>query len=334
MLAALSSSRLRASAASRSARSTAARCSRICASSSAILRSSASRRRASPSACARRLRSSSVSVCSTTPDGLGAGARRGRSPARRRRLRRGLAGGRPLGRRCGAGAGAASAFALPGVRLFTFSTTTALVRPWLKLWRTTPVSLPRGLSVSVLAERRSASFRQSFPSFQPFRSRFLGRFSAVPYRPSRSGNAPGARARARNALLSGPASRAACITFDRPNAKSNCAEVKASSTATAFRVLGVPAQRGGELPHPVGGGIGGVQHRRRRRPAPAPPRPWRSRSRPAPALWAMASASSAARSSNRSVDLHQIGGSANVPLEAARERLARDRGRRARRASP
>ena len=39
------------------------------ASSSAILRSSASRRRASPSAWARRLRSSSVSVRSTTPDG-------------------------------------------------------------------------------------------------------------------------------------------------------------------------------------------------------------------------------------------------------------------------
>jgi hypothetical protein len=35
------------------------------------------------------------------------------------------------------------------VRLRTFSTTTALERPWLKLWRTTPVSA-RGLSVSVV----------------------------------------------------------------------------------------------------------------------------------------------------------------------------------------
>jgi hypothetical protein len=37
------------------------------------------------------------------------------------------------------------------VRLLTFSTTTALERPWLKLWRTTPVS-ERGFSVSVLVE--------------------------------------------------------------------------------------------------------------------------------------------------------------------------------------
>jgi hypothetical protein len=34
-------------------------------------------------------------------------------------------------------------------RRFTFSTTTDLVRPWLKLWRTTPVSALR-LSVKVL----------------------------------------------------------------------------------------------------------------------------------------------------------------------------------------
>src|SRR4051794_4744393 len=33
--------------------------------------------------------------------------------------------------------------------------------------------------------------------------------------------------RDRNVLLAGPASSAACITFDRPSAKSNCAEVKA-----------------------------------------------------------------------------------------------------------
>src|SRR5262249_9024522 len=41
--------------------------------------------------------------------------------------------------------------ASPGAetRRFTFSTTTALLRPWLKLWRTTPCSTPR-LSVSVL----------------------------------------------------------------------------------------------------------------------------------------------------------------------------------------
>ena len=60
------------------------------ASSSAILRSSASRRRASASACARALRSSSVSVRRITPEAFGAaGAGRGwvqeQVPGRRRR---------------------------------------------------------------------------------------------------------------------------------------------------------------------------------------------------------------------------------------------------------
>ncbi len=68
-----SSSRLRASAASRSLRSTDSRLARRRASSSAILRSSASRTRESASACARALRSSSVNVRSTTPDGFGFG---------------------------------------------------------------------------------------------------------------------------------------------------------------------------------------------------------------------------------------------------------------------
>src|SRR6266436_1496370 len=52
----------------------------------------------------------------------------------------------------GAAAGADSmALPSPGptVRRFTFSTTTAFVRPWLKLWRTTPCSTLR-LSVNVL----------------------------------------------------------------------------------------------------------------------------------------------------------------------------------------
>ena len=39
--------------------------------------------------------------------------------------------------------------------------------------------------------------------------------------------------RARNVSLSGPASRAACITFDRPKAKSNCADESASTTGTS-----------------------------------------------------------------------------------------------------
>src|SRR5262245_17617560 len=40
------------------------------------------------------------------------------------------------------------------------------------------------------------------------------------------------RKRVRTALLSGPASSAACTTFDRPNAKSNCVEVNALRTTT------------------------------------------------------------------------------------------------------
>ena len=63
-----------------SERSASSRLWRMRASSSAILRSSASRRRASASACARALRSSSVKVRSTTPEGLGEG-QRCRAPA-------------------------------------------------------------------------------------------------------------------------------------------------------------------------------------------------------------------------------------------------------------
>src|SRR5207244_11845416 len=70
----------------------------------------------------------------------------------------GLAAGRASGALTGAAALAATgsgacvsgAGASPGRRrLPRFSTTTCLVRPWLKLWRTVPVST-RGLSVKVL----------------------------------------------------------------------------------------------------------------------------------------------------------------------------------------
>ena len=49
---------------------------------------------------------------------------------------------------------AASGLVSPGaaMRRLTFSTTTALLRPWLKLWRTTPCSTPPRLSVSVFVE--------------------------------------------------------------------------------------------------------------------------------------------------------------------------------------
>ena len=100
-------------------------------------------RSARASALARAVRSSSVSVRNTTPEFL-----------------RGAAGaaGRDSGALAcaalattGSGAGGASAVGMspPMRRLPRFSTTTCLVRPWLKLWRTVPCST-RGLSVKVL----------------------------------------------------------------------------------------------------------------------------------------------------------------------------------------
>ena len=132
-----SSSRLRSSAASRSACSMPSLEARRRASSSAILRSSASRTLESASAWARATRSSSVKVRSTTPDfgsgGFGAGAGAGAAAA--------FFG-------ASTGAGSALASGPPTVRRFLTSTTTCLLRPWLKLWRTTPVSV-RGLSDKV-----------------------------------------------------------------------------------------------------------------------------------------------------------------------------------------
>src|SRR5262249_9604252 len=119
----------------------------------AILRSSASRSRASPSAWARRLRSSSVSERSNMPGGLGAddggcgdGAGCGGAAATLGEAVVRLPGDGAAG----AAGGAASAWGLVGaaVRLLTFSTTTCLLRPWLKLCRTVPVSV-RGFSDSV-----------------------------------------------------------------------------------------------------------------------------------------------------------------------------------------
>src|SRR4029079_5691263 len=116
---------------------------------------------------ARALRSSSVSVRRTTPDfGLGvvsacAGARlavRAAAPA---------AATLPAGF-LGSGAGGASAFVSPPTtRRLTFSTTTCLLRPWLKLWRTVPVS-ERGLSVSVLPETLSFFSQGCFVALIPY----------------------------------------------------------------------------------------------------------------------------------------------------------------------
>ena len=221
------SRRLRARRARRHSRSARRR-----ASSSAILRSSASRsagigERVGAARCVPPR-----SACAAPRRTAWAAAR----PERRARGRCGLAGAacrRGRLRRGGGAAAARRALRRPcsrrrGRGASTFSTTTGLVRPWLKLWRTTPVSV-RGLSVSVLVDAQllSSGFFVSVIPFQFVQSRFarLGRLSSAS--PCRSESVRGDRKRARNVSLAGPASRAACTTFDRPNAKSNSAEENA-----------------------------------------------------------------------------------------------------------
>ncbi len=152
----LSSSALRNSAALRSSCSADSRDLRISASSSAILRSSASRKRASPSARARAVRSSSVRVRSTTPEGLGAGVAGVGAVATE------AAAVLPSAGRLAGAAAPGSGLALIGARLFTFSTTTALVRPWLKLWRTTPCSMPRPFRLKALVGATLSFFSPVF----------------------------------------------------------------------------------------------------------------------------------------------------------------------------
>ena len=150
-----SSSRLRASAAARSARSRGLALGADARLFLGVLAVLLLAHAASASACGARL----ALV-------LGQGAQHDAG-----RLRAG--GGRR--RRCAGAAGAAAAAALaararPGRRrglralsrprglpgrcaALDFSTTTALVRPWEKLWRTIPCSMPRRFSVSVLRRR-------------------------------------------------------------------------------------------------------------------------------------------------------------------------------------
>src|SRR5579872_2883358 len=110
------------------------------ASSSAIRRSSTSRNLASARALARAERSSSVRVRKITPELLRGG---GGAAVR-------VTGGGATGlAAAGSGVGVSAGPSPPRRRLPRFSTTTCLVRPWLKLWRTVPVST-RGLSVKVL----------------------------------------------------------------------------------------------------------------------------------------------------------------------------------------
>ena len=108
--------------------------------------------------------------------------------------------------------------------------------------------------------------------------------------------------RARNPLLAGPASRAACTTFDRPNAKSNCADRKRRDDRDFARISVrlAPGHGRRDLAGPVGGPVRGLQDRRPPARRPARFRSGQSPIATRPALWAMPSASSAARSSWRS----------------------------------
>ena len=139
-------------------------------------------------------------------------------PARRgRRAWRGAAGAggrRPTPRAC----------PRRRCRRFLTSTTTCLVRPWLKLWRTTPVSA-RGLSDRVVRADAQLLPPGVLVSAIPFSNPLSSDRGLRRRSPGLTGpKALKARKRARNVSLAGPASRAACTTFDRPNAKSNCAE--------------------------------------------------------------------------------------------------------------
>jgi hypothetical protein len=157
-----SSSALRLSAASRSRRMRSSSMARRAESSSARLRASSSKNFASVRARRRASFSSSVSSRKTTPPRLAA--------ARRASSRRSAVGCRASSATACLAGLSGSAIPLPGAtRARFFSTTTALLRPWLKLWRTVEVSVR--FSDSVLPPRARAplssvslirSFHQQF----------------------------------------------------------------------------------------------------------------------------------------------------------------------------
>ena len=220
---------------------------RALASISARRRSSSSRDRASTSARARASRSSSVSARSTTPAPR---ARRGRERwvsafggGGRRRRRRASAQARPARRP------ASPVRHVPGARRFTFSTTTTLERPWEKLWRTMPCSTVAASGAASSTERRSRFCRRcsrlrssSVPILgrcDPFASNSAQPFGfaldvgrPVACRGRRcvfapiGGQSTASRRESRPSVR--PRASAACITFVRPNAKSNCSDVNSA----------------------------------------------------------------------------------------------------------
>ena len=259
------------------------------ASSSARSRSSVSRSRASASAWARALRSSSVSVRSTTPDDFGdaaAAPRRGGGASAPPWPGAGAAARLGAAARSGAAA-TGSALASPGpMRRFTFSTTTALLRPWLKLWRTTPCSTPPRLSVSVFVGV-TLSFSPVFFVVSAIRY-------PVPYAPIvAAGSArvgPAGPTWAILAQIAGPKPFQAPQTRQKrvargPGEQGCMYHIWAAQCQIQLRRgqefnhrdrtgLGAPPERGIELSHPVGGSLRGVQERDDLAHGPARLRPW------------------------------------------------------------
>ena len=333
-----SSLRLRASAAARSARSDSSRLRRTRASSSASLALFRLAQSRIGERVARALRSSSVSVRSTTPEAFGAaagaavrepaaaagalaGARRRRAHDRARRRapawpRRTDDAALDLLDHDRLAAAVAEALAHDALLDAAALERQRLGRGHAQLLAAIFGRLSHSLSGSIRSNIRVGL--NSARRFRAFRSR-----SPVRNRSRR-------RQRAKNVSLEGPASRAACTTFGRPSAKSNCAEVKNRTTPMAGALR--RAQRI-ELADPVGCGLGGMQQRnhvavRQRRldlgeagddQAGLAGHRQRVEGRPF-------------EQASRSVD--QIGGQANLPLETAGKDLALDRVAAAPPASP
>lgn len=148
-----------------------------------------------------------------------------------------------------AGAGRASAASRagaspgPNTRRFTFSTTTCFVRPWEKLCRTVPCSTGRfsdsvvfGLTVKVFSPTLFGSLishssqgrvrAQNLRAPKPIFGKSLAQSSEDRAEPAASACGlpryrSSRRARDTNPSPAVPPATAACITFVRPNAKSN-----------------------------------------------------------------------------------------------------------------
>ena len=218
--------------------------------------------------------------------GLGRRAARRASPAQRARPSRATERlhrwtGRRNGRRGRAGAPTGGASPGAKTRRFTFSTTTALLRPCEKLCRTVPCSTGRFRCSVVFGggaprscrccSSHSCLFLTAWPLSQfrgpAKRSGLIGRRAAALCPGCRVRFAcaitaqtirPREKGRTRRASLS-----AACITFALPNAKSNWREEKTLTRATASGLRAGLAREGlGSLGGPVRRAVAGLNERR------------------------------------------------------------------------